>query len=801
MEHWMEQSKMMITECECSEKEKRRRIVESLKGPALEIIKAVRMSSPDANSMQYLKALESTFGSSESGEDLYFTFRLLRQHPTESLSDFLRRIEKSLTKVVQRGGLSPSNVDKARVEQLIRGAVESAILLLQLGLRERKEHPPTFLSLLNEIREAEETEITRCKFAATAKSLHLQDEGNSCPAFVRELKAEIQELRTQLKSDRSNSLPASSMMLESRAKPRQSPAEQKEVVKDSEVQSLRKQVLQLQQQLAVMSVSSNSSSSHAQLPQPHASGQQQPKLSRNKEDYFCYQCGEDRHIATKCRINLVITTQVITKLIHSLRKAKGMRSDSNYSHQSGEQIGGHPCHALWDSGSQVTIVFDFWYSRNLPEVPIHPLAGLSIWGLSSCSYPYKGYIVIDVTFPVTLTGAEETIAILALVCPDPQGPPQFPVIIGTNASFFQRLSAYNGTTNRKNNSAHSLRIQTPPVHLVPQSGQASAADRPEGKVIWEGPGAFKVPSRRERYASCKVETKKPLRKDIFLIDASAVDPLPSGLFVSPVVMPSSAVDVTNFRVLLHNETKISQFQRGALNPELFKFGEAPIPAVWEKRLRLKLAERSNVFSTEEWDVGLVKDVTHQIRLSDPRPFRERSRHIAPADIDDVRHHLKDLLAAGIIQESRSPRTIPDQYVTPQIDEALDCLAGSRWFSVLDLRSGYYQIAMSAEDREKTTFICPLGFYQFQRMLQGITGAPATFQRLMERVVGDMHLLQVIIYLDDLIVFVRTLEEHEERLMKVLDRLEEWGLKVSIDKWQFCNDMMIRVTLGLNGRRS
>lgn len=60
--------------------------------------------------------------------------------------------------------------------------------------------------------------------------------------------------------------------------------------------------------------------------------------------------------------------------------------------------------------------------------------------------------------------------------------------------------------------------------------------------------------------------------------------------------------------------------KGPLNPELFNFGEAPIPAGWEKRLRLKLAERSNVFSTEEWDVGLAKDVTHQIRLSDPRPF-------------------------------------------------------------------------------------------------------------------------------------------------------------------------------------
>ncbi len=533
MEHWMEQAKMMITECECSEKEKRRRIVESLKGPALEIIKAVRMSSPDSSSQQYLDALESTFGSSESGEDLYFAFRLLRQRPGESLSDFLRRIEKSLTKVVQRGGLSPSNVDKARVEQLIRGAVESDMMLLQLRLRERKEHPPTFLRLLNEIREAEEIEVTRCKFTATAKPIHLQDEGNNCPAFVRELKAEIQELRNQLKSDRSNSLPASSMMIESRTKLRQtSPSDQKEVTKDSEVQFLRKEVLQLQQQLAVMSVGSSSSASHVPLSQPHAPGQLRPKLSRNMDDYFCYRCGEDGHISTKCQAP-ENATQVITKLIHSLRKAKGMRSDPNRSNPSGEQacfsknshvhtsepnglpkglvgpastvevkIGGHPCRALWDSGSQVTIVFESWYSRYLPDVPVHPLAGLSIWGLSSCSYPYQGYIVIDVTFPVILTGAEETLSILALVCSDPQGPTQFPVIIGTNASFFQRLTASNGTTNGRN-SAHSLRLQTTPVRLLPPSGHTPAAERPEGKVIWEGPGAFKVPSRGERYALCK----------------------------------------------------------------------------------------------------------------------------------------------------------------------------------------------------------------------------------------------------------------------------------------------------------
>ncbi|XP_051991259.1 paraneoplastic antigen Ma2 [Xyrauchen texanus] len=174
LENWMEQARLMTVECECSEREKRRRIMECLKGPALDIVKAVRFSSPDASALQYLDALENTFGTFESGEDLYFAFRLLRQSPGEALSDFLRRLEKSLTKVVQRGGLAPQLMDRVRIEQLIHGAVEADLMLLQLRLRERKEQPPNFLALLNEIKEAEENEATRYKIKTSVKPIHLK---------------------------------------------------------------------------------------------------------------------------------------------------------------------------------------------------------------------------------------------------------------------------------------------------------------------------------------------------------------------------------------------------------------------------------------------------------------------------------------------------------------------------------------------------------------------------------------------------------------------------------------------------
>ncbi|TKS65786.1 Retrovirus-related Pol polyprotein [Collichthys lucidus] len=121
---------------------------------------------------------------------------------------------------------------------------------------------------------------------------------------------------------------------------------------------------------------------------------------------------------------------------------------------------------------------------------------------------------------------------------------------------------------------------------------------------------------------------------------------------------------------------------------------------------------------------------------------------------------------------------------PNLEEAFSVLAGSKWFSVMDLKSGYYQIEMEERDKPKTAFVCPLGFYEFNRMPQGITNAPSTFQRLMERVMGSLNLKEVLVFLDDIIVFSSTLEEHEIRLKHVLQQLRENGLKLSPTKCHF-----------------
>lgn len=93
---------------------------------------------------------------------------------------------------------------------------------------------------------------------------------------------------------------------------------------------------------------------------------------------------------------------------------------------------------------------------------------------------------------------------------------------------------------------------------------------------------------------------------------------------------------------------------------------------------------------------------------------------------------------------------------------------------MDLKSGYYQVEMEEEDKHKTAFVTPMGFWEFNRMPQGVTNAPSTFQRVMERCMGSVNMKEVLVFLDDLIVFSDTIEEHEGRLMRVLNRLREFG---------------------------
>jgi hypothetical protein len=129
-------------------------------------------------------------------------------------------------------------------------------------------------------------------------------------------------------------------------------------------------------------------------------------------------------------------------------------------------------------------------------------------------------------------------------------------------------------------------------------------------------------------------------------------------------------------------------------------------------------------------------------------------------------------------------TIGDSFPLPNIEEILDQLGNAKYFSTLDLASGYHQIPMAEHDKPKTAFSTPYGHYEYNRMPFGLKNAPATFQRLMNSVLIGMQGLRCLVYLDDIVIYGSSLEDHNKRLTEVLQRLREANLKLQPDKCEF-----------------
>ena len=224
-----------------------------------------------------------------------------------------------------------------------------------------------------------------------------------------------------------------------------------------------------------------------------------------------------------------------------------------------------------------------------------------------------------------------------------------------------------------------------------------------------------------------------------------------------------------------------------------------------------LKRNARVFSKDDMDMGRTNLVRHQIKLTDPVPFKEAYRRIPPQMYDEVKAHIQEMLDLGAIRPSNSPwasaivlvrkkdgrlrfcidsrklnnRTVKDAYSLPRIESILDSLGGAQIFSTLDLKAGYWQVEMAEECKAYTAFTCgSLGFYECDTMPFGATNAPATFQRLMHDCLGELNMNWCIVYLDDIIIFSDTKEEHLKRLEAVFQKLCAAGLKLKPSKCFF-----------------
>ena len=219
----------------------------------------------------------------------------------------------------------------------------------------------------------------------------------------------------------------------------------------------------------------------------------------------------------------------------------------------------------------------------------------------------------------------------------------------------------------------------------------------------------------------------------------------------------------------------------------------------------------HIFAVEDLELGRTDLVRHEIKLTNYMPFKEWYRRIPPHQYEEVHKHLDEMLRMGAIRRSNSPwasavvlvrkkdgalrfcidlrklneRTVKDAYSLPRIEDSLDVLNGSCIFTSIDLKSGNWQVELDEKSIPLTAFtVGPLGFYECVWMPFGLTNAPATFQRLMESCLSDLHLNWCIIYLDDVIVFSRTPEEHITWLEAVFKKISDAGLKLKPSKCEF-----------------
>ena len=219
---------------------------------------------------------------------------------------------------------------------------------------------------------------------------------------------------------------------------------------------------------------------------------------------------------------------------------------------------------------------------------------------------------------------------------------------------------------------------------------------------------------------------------------------------------------------------------------------------------------------ENCDLTFTSQTKHIIRTKDDRPVYVKSYRHPPSMNQEIQAQIQKLLDNKIIRPSISPYsapvwivpkkpdasgkrkfrlvidyrrlnndvTIEEKYPLPRIEEILDSLGKCTYFTTLDLAQGFHQIEMHPDSIEKTAFTVNNGHYEYLRMPFGLKNAPATFQRMMDEVLRDFLYKFCFVYMDDVVIFSKSLSEHIDHIRKIFKRFREVNLKIQPDKSEF-----------------
>lgn len=260
----------------------------------------------------------------------------------------------------------------------------------------------------------------------------------------------------------------------------------------------------------------------------------------------------------------------------------------------------------------------------------------------------------------------------------------------------------------------------------------------------------------------------------------------------------------------NSETAFENTNTTTYNSFISKVSSSTLDKSQAKLLHELLWKYRTLFSGFHTKPGKTNLISHKIITENSKPIKSIPRRFSPVETAAEKAEVSKMLKDGVIEHSDSPWSSPvvlvrkkdstlrfcvdyrklnsvtkkDVYPIPRIDDTLDSLAGSHIFSALDLAAGYWQIPLENDSKEKTAFVTKDGLFHFNVLPFGLTNAPATFQRLMDSVLRHLKWQFCLVYMDDVIIYSKSFDEHLKHLQSVFHALHNANLLLKLEKCKF-----------------
>ena len=503
------------------------------------------------------------------------------------------------------------------------------------------------------------------------------------------------------------------------------------------------------------------------------------------------------------------------------------------------KICGVSARCLLDTGSQVSTVSSRFYQEHLQDATdllgLDKLLNIEVAG--GHQLPYQGAIEVKVRFHKSVTGSSDEIIVPFLVVDDTTFNSEIPVLIGTNVlNYCLKLCKDNQVAKFGSFKLNKCQVSKP-WKTAYRCLFSQTAVKCDSSVLLKISASKTVHANSTLDIDCCTNGDAIVPGGDCLVTSDGLT-LPGGLIVMPMVVTGdiwkkhlqvrvrnpSQVDVTiPPNTVIGNMETAALASMSVLNNEHTEPDIVDVSELFDlehledlgvscdeiQRIQQLLNQHRDAISLHDFDLGTAKGYKHTIELIEgAKPFKIPYRRIPPSMWEEVRDHIEKMLSSGVIEPSSSPfaspivlvrkkdnslrfvvdyrklnsLTVKDAFGLPRPQDIFDRLSKAKWFSGLDLKSGYWQLEVDSQSKACTSFTAgPLGFYQFIKMPFGLSNAGASFQRMMESCMGPDNLSCCLLYLDDIIIFSETLDQHIERLDRILSRLQECGLKLNAKK--------------------